>query len=119
MNNTAELSLDQLRERAAAVAGRVRLWVNKSTAAFNMGKLFKEPIRLDDGTIEEIRYRWDLGATEKHCGSCLSLNGRVMTASEWRDAGIRPQSPDLECGGWLCDCGLSPTDAESQGVEGL
>lgn len=51
-------------------------------------------------------YQWRLGATERHCRDCAHLNGQIHRASEWRAAGIMPQSPDLECGGWNCDCSL-------------
>lgn len=48
--------------------------------------------------------QWKIGQTEKHCSDCLHLNGQIHRASEWAAAGIKPQSPDLECGGWHCDC---------------
>ena len=51
-------------------------------------------------------YQWKLGATERHCKDCAHLNGQIHRASEWRASGIAPQSPDLECGGWNCDCSL-------------
>lgn len=111
--------LDDLRERSAAVARRVGLWTNKLKAAFSLGQIFREPIRFDDGTVEEFRYRWKVGPTKEHCTDCSSLNGRVMTASEWRAAGIKPQSPDLACKGWQCLCEFELTDDPSGGAEGL
>lgn len=65
-----------------------------------MGQIFAPP-RVGE---PESRFRWELGNTEEHCTDCLALNGQVKTSSEWLSAGIAPQSPDLECGGWLCDC---------------
>lgn len=56
---------------------------------------------------------WKLGATEEHCETCAALNGIVAYASEWSMSGLRPQSAPnklLQCGGWRCDCSLSPTD---------
>jgi len=61
---------------------------------------------------------WRLGATEKHCTDCAHLNGQIHRASEWNAAGIKPQSPDLECGGWNCDCRLDAVagyDGDGQG----
>lgn len=84
------------------LVSRLGLWVNKGIAAFNRGIVEREPI---PGEIEP-RYMWVLGNTERHCSDCLSLNGQIKTASEWATAGIEPQSPDLECGGWNCDCRL-------------
>jgi hypothetical protein len=49
-------------------------------------------------------YMWRLGATEKHCKDCLNFNGQIHTATEWANAGVRPQDPSLQCGGWNCDC---------------
>lgn len=54
----------------------------------------------------ELRLVWRLGNTEEHCTDCATLDGQAMTVSEWRAAGIRPQHPDLACGGWRCDCRL-------------
>ena len=53
---------------------------------------------------------WGLGPTE-HCRTCLKLDGKVKRAEVWAAANIRPQSPDLACGGWRCQCTLEPTDA--------
>lgn len=56
---------------------------------------------------------WELGATEKHCGTCSKLDRKVKRASQWRARGIQPQNPPnphLECGGWRCDCNLNPTE---------
>ena len=112
-SDTVELGerFDKLRERAGRIAARVRIWANKRLEALNIGKLFKTPPPGED----EPRYTWRLGATERHCSDCLRLNGQTHTASEWTRAGIRPQSPDLECGGWNCDCSLELTDTASEG----
>jgi hypothetical protein len=49
-------------------------------------------------------FRWDYGQTEKHCATCASVVGQIHTRAEWDDIGIEPQSRDLDCGGWQCDC---------------
>jgi hypothetical protein len=85
---------------------------------------YEDRIEEHEDRIEEIKegaveqnYEWVLGATAVHCSDCLRLNGQVHSASEWRAAGISPQSPDLECGGWNCDCRLYPVDAPSIGMD--
>lgn len=84
------------------IVARLNLWVNHAIGAFNRGIIEREPI---PGEVEP-RYIWRLGATERHCRDCAYLDGQIKTASEWAAAGIAPQSPDLECGGWNCDCRL-------------
>lgn len=95
------------------IAGRVRLWVNRGNASYARGQ------ELALVVDEEPRYTWRLGATEQHCTDCLRLDGVTLTASEWDRLGIHPQSPDLECGGWHCDCRRVPTDKPSDGLEGF
>jgi len=88
---------DALRERARGLAARVRTWANKLLGFESIGKTYDR---------ENKFYVWRLGNTEQHCVDCLRLNGQVHTADQWRRAGIQPQSPDLTCGGWRCDCQL-------------
>lgn len=57
------------------------------------------------------------GFVVHNCGSCSKLAGKVKRASQWRAAGLGPQSgpmhvlpnPALECGGYECKCSLMPT----------
>lgn len=61
---------------------------------------------------QDIKLEWVLGASEKHCPSCMKLGGKVKRASVWAAAGVYPKSPPnpkLECEGWG-DCTLVPTD---------
>ena len=82
----------------SALLTRVRsLWANNVASTVTIGQTFAR----NDPLLQ-----WQLGMTEKHSRDCLTLNGQVKRASEWRAAGIQPQSPDLECGGWNCDCKL-------------
>ena len=83
-------------------------------SVYAIGQLYIPP-RIVEGVEVEQNYVWRLGNTREHCADCLRLDGQVHTADEWRRAAIRPQSPNLECGGWNCDCRLEPTEAESQG----
>jgi hypothetical protein len=83
---------------------RIDLWVNRYTETVNRA-------RVHFGG--KLHLRWTLGATEKHCETCAALDGIVAWAIEWEQAQIQPQNPpnpQLECGGWKCDCKLEPTD---------
>lgn len=95
---------------------RLILWTFTAASIYTIGQLFAgEVLVKETGQREEPRYKWQYGDTE-HCTDCLALNDVVLTASEWRRIGIRPQSPDLECGGWRCKCRFVPTDEPSVGI---
>jgi hypothetical protein len=90
----------------APLLARASLWAQRWTEAYN------EAVRLITlnlgGNLE-----WKLGATEEHCPECAAFDGIVARASEWETLGIRPQNAPnnkLTCGGWKCDCSLTPTD---------
>lgn len=53
---------------------------------------------------------WIMGATEKHCSDCSRAAGRVHRKSIWDKYGWVPNSRELACGGWRCDCRRVPTD---------
>lgn len=75
---------------------RAELWANRYTDIANRAKAIT-----GGGNL----FQWQLGATEEHCNDCLNRNGQIKTGLEWQ-ADILPQSHDLECGGWHCDCKL-------------
>lgn len=81
---------------------RADLWVNRYKDIVNRAKTM---------ACGDKKLTWVFGKTEEHCSSCLKLVGKTKRASQWEQAGIRPQMPTLECGGWRCDCSLQPTDA--------
>jgi len=85
----------------AQTTSRVTIWRDKLIGFTAIGVMFNEAI---------TELVWRLGATEEHCATCLAQNGTVRTRAEWLilalDEGIKPQSRDLECGGWHCDCSL-------------
>lgn len=83
-----------------SITNRVGMWINSGLRAFNVGQIFAPTPAGED----EPRFMWKRGATENPCKDCESLDGQIKTASEWQKAGIEPQSPDLECGGWNCQC---------------
>lgn len=79
--------------------GRLLLWVFMLAGVYTLGKIY-------NSRNQNSKLVWRLGATEQHCSTCSSYNGRVMTAAQWQKEPHRPQSRSLECGGWRCDCSL-------------
>jgi hypothetical protein len=57
---------------------------------------------------------WELGSTEKHCKTCLSLSGKSHRMSWYLARNYIPRQPgsNLECGGWNCDCRIVGKDGE-------
>lgn len=80
------------------VVNRVALWAGSLALAFSVGQVNSE-------ANADIKYMWQVGPTD-HCADCLRLNNQVHTAEEWAASGIEPQSPDLLCKGYNCQCRL-------------
>ena len=83
---------------------RASMWANRYNEAYNQAVAL---ITKEMGG----RLVWNYGEAE-HCKTCLSLNGIVAFASEWDTLGVHPQgapNSKLECGGWKCQCSLTPT----------
>lgn len=49
------------------------------------------------------------GMLVHNCGDCARYAGRTHYAKDWMAAGAVPQSRNLECRGYRCDCKLVPT----------
>ncbi len=82
---------------------RADLWANRWKEVMNAARL---AVTAEFGG----KMIWKLGATEKHCKTCMPLNNKVAFAKEWDQANIKPQGSMLTCGGFRCDCSLDPTD---------
>lgn len=92
--------VDRARQAVSNITERVTgLWTRAHEGVYAVGQV---------NNRETVWLRWDLGKTELHCKDCANLNGQIHTAEEWRAAGIQPQSFQLECEGWRCDCRLTP-----------
>lgn len=91
----------------AAVKQRGELWVNKSIRSIYY-------VGLNDSAGQRFA-RWKIGATLKHCQTCLSLNGQVHRVSEWMKSGYLPGCTCLECKGFNCDCGMELTTGPARG----
>jgi hypothetical protein len=76
------------------ILNRAELWVNRYNEVKAKAQLM---------ACKDAKYRWQYGPTE-HCKSCLRLNGRVYRASVWAKYGIQPQSHNLACKGYRCQC---------------
>jgi hypothetical protein len=93
-------TLDQFRSEFKA---RIELWGHRYTDVQNQARVWFG---------KKQKLKWVLGETEKHCESCMALNGIVAYSYEWDQSLVRPQNPPnqaLECGGWRCDCHLEKT----------
>jgi hypothetical protein len=81
---------------------RMGLWASRYSEFYTRGYMMAK---------RNQKMVWGLGATDKHCGSCVKLDGKVKRASQWTEAGIWPKCPQLECRGYNCQCTLTPTTA--------
>lgn len=89
------------------VRNRAELWANKTLTQF-----------FDAGRISADRnavYEWFLGHTEQHCPTCKRLQGQRHRFAKWYEKGLLPQSDNLACGGWRCDCKLMRTSEPATG----
>lgn len=85
------------------IYGRLEMWVNQYGSALSKGQAM---------ACADMKAKWILGRTEKHCRTCSALNGKVKRMSFWLKS-VLPQNapnPKLECKGYYCDCRLEPTD---------
>jgi len=98
--------VDSARQSVSNITTRVTgLWTRAHEGVYAVGQTH------DRG---DAWLMWELGRTERHCKDCLHFNGQIHRASEWRAAGIQPQSSQLTCRGFNCDCRLT----EVPGYEG-
>lgn len=91
-------------EPIASLFNRIDSWANRFDDIKNLGKVM---------ACKDKKLMWKLGATEKHCSTCPRLDGKVKRASQWKASGVRPQNPpnpNLQCGGWRCQCTLITTN---------
>ena len=81
---------------------------NKPEQWFN-GSVYPAYLLGLESAADDGLFTWVLGNTEKHCKSCLALNGQIHRFSEFKKRGLFPKADKLECGpGKLCDCSLLP-----------
>lgn len=103
LDGFAEFIVDHNRAAGSPLSmslSRSELWLNSYDRVTEMAKGM---------ACADQKLTWVLGATEKHCKSCLKMSGRVYRASIWNKNGTLPKSLNLACGGYRCDCKLVPT----------
>lgn len=89
---------------------RGELWVKTAAQSYSEGQMYNP---------SEPNLAWRIGPTEKHCKDCSHLNGKVLTADEWRRAGVKPGDISLSCNGYNCLCFFEETDEPSMGLESI
>lgn len=91
----------------AQASMKAELWANKSLREiYQLGQ-----IQADKAGMR----KWALGQTERHCMTCLGLNGQVHRLETWQRAGLLPGVEKLECKGYNCDCRLNKTTDKARG----
>lgn len=69
-----------------------------------------------ESAANDNMFVYKLGKTEKHCESCLALDGQRHRYSAFKQAGCLPRGRRLICGaGGLCDCDLVPDAGKEKG----
>lgn len=88
------------------ITARADGYTNSVSAIYNAAVLFAKKNQL---------LEWELGNTEKHCDSCLELNGTRHRASWYIGNNYIPRKPGaaMECGGYHCDCKLKDKDGNT------
>lgn len=83
------------------VLWRTELWLNRY-----------DSVRVKAAALacKDKKKQWHLGATEKHCRTCLKFEGRTYRYSVWEKNNALPKSRVLCCGGFRCDCTLEDTE---------
>ncbi|RPJ24235.1 MAG: hypothetical protein EHM35_16535 [Planctomycetaceae bacterium] len=83
---------------------RAEMWANRYNDVRNQAKL-------EANTDPKLEWQLNVvrGAVE-HCSSCAKVAGKIKRASTWAHSPWKPQARGLECKGFLCACGLVPTD---------
>lgn len=96
---------------------RLLLWTFGLAAFYDLGKSQQSEVAFtEDGQAVELTETWHLGSTEQHCATCAGLDGITLTIAEWNELGLDPRGPDLNCGGWRCDCSRTADGLPSDGI---
>lgn len=91
---------------------RVDMWANRYNELVSLG--------VEMGAVHDDLLTWRVGPTE-HCATCQALDGVTASKAEWQASGYRPQNapnPRLACGGYRCQCTLSPADPDTEPTPG-
>jgi len=80
---------------------RADIWVNGYRATVTQAQIM---------ACKDKKLKWIEGDTKVKCVDCLAYDQRVYRGSTWVRYGIRPQSPELACHGFNCQCRFEVTD---------
>lgn len=94
---------------------RLTLWVFTAAKVYDIGLNFGARMAVQDGAVVETTLTFYTGPTE-HCSTCLALDGVTLTPDEWNELGLWPRHPNLECGGYRCQCGRRDEGRPSDGL---
>lgn len=90
--------------KLAPLYSRAEIWIGRYEGVVSKARTM---------ACADRKLEWVLGPTDKSCGSCQKLAGKVKRGSYWYEKGILPRvhdAPYLECKGFRCLCQLLPTD---------
>ena len=94
-----ELRQDTEADHTLWVRDRAEGYSNTLTSIYNAAMMWADKRQM---------LTWNLGNTERHCKTCVKLNGQRHRASWYISRGYIPRQPgaNLACGGYFCDCRL-------------
>jgi HK97 family phage portal protein len=90
-----------------SAAGKGATWFNKSVRPMYQAGF--------GSAAANMMVEWVLGRTEEHCKSCSGYNGQRHRYKSWMRVGAIPQSDELACNGFNCECNLVPVQAKARG----
>lgn len=85
-------------DQQSFVSARVEGYTGTIEGVYNYAMMYAQKMRPG---------MWQLGRTERHCSTCATLHGQVHPLQWFLDNNYiprQPGNPNLECGGWHCDC---------------
>lgn len=105
LGNFADAITENSRARDGALEpllSRAELWAQAYVSIISLAQV---------SSGADLKLIWTYGDTIDHCPDCSQYNGKIFRRSEWEAVGARPQSRDLACQGYKCDCSLEVTTA--------
>ena len=89
--------------KLGASLSRAELWANRYGFVVGVAQQM---------SCGDMKYQWRVGPTD-HCHDCATYDGRIYRGSTWAAVGAQPQSRNLACGGYRCQCSLVPVPSPS------
>ena len=97
---------DRTREddkKLAPVLNRIDTWTNRYNEVMGIAQVL---------ACADQKFMWVVGPTD-HCVDCALYDGRIYRGSVWASVGAQPQSRNLACKGYKCQCKLKPVTSAS------